>query len=175
MNTQSDSDRDLVYTVMIHESAHAVIARLSRFHCLTNEIVIGQSTGEASLTIFPAKVLQEGFAVDNHLLRNPEVAMDACRVLVAGRQAEALAGGTPDVKDSAGDYDSAKEILKKAGLNAYALLPGIEAECRNTLEKFWPLVVGLADHIKASGKVVVPIGEVDDALDRLAKVMGLVS
>lgn len=151
--------------VMIHESAHAVMARFSRFHRLRGDLIVGQSTGEIEVTLFPRKVAQEGLTLGDHLTKDPQVAKDACLIFVAGKVAEIIAGETPS--GYTGDYDMARFVLKKAGLNHYAILPVVEADCRRYLEHFWKLVVGLADHVRASERTVVPVDEVDDVLDRL--------
>lgn len=154
-----------VHMVMIHEAAHAVMARCSAYHRMTGALTLGEIHGSIDVTLNNEKVRQEGKRLTPHLLKDAQVARDACLIFVAGRMAEIIHGGNPEPESYAGDYDLARFALKRAGLNPFALLPVAEADCTRLLRGLWPLVVGLADH--CAGKSSVEVEEVDTVLDRL--------
>jgi len=139
-----------------HEAGHAIMAYLSKYHLLAGPIELADyGAGEAYIGLIPSKLTSAGIEADEAAQRNPDVAKDLGRVLVAGLMAERIAAEhdpalTPNPTCAQPDYAMLVQQLAAAGLSRK--YDRLETEARATLEAHWDKVEALAGWLLGRGR-----------------------
>jgi hypothetical protein len=104
-----------------------------------------------------AKLREKNLPENYFAMKDPSVAMDAAMIFMAGYLAERKMGS---LKKSEGDENLVKNTLKSAGLNVYGIKSVVEAKTKDKLEKYWGVIVFLADKMKEMNKTQYEVDEI---------------
>ncbi len=106
-----------------HEASHAVVANLSIFHSLVDQIDLkNYGSGETFISLSKRKLIAKGKSADSSNQHDKEVIIDMVVILCAGIVGEEIASEKheaiiPDSTCSEPDKEFALELLQEAGLD----------------------------------------------------------
>jgi len=140
-----------------HEAGHAVVAYLSAYHSTAGGIELAvYGKGEFLVALNKIKLRNAGLPPTEESAKNPVVAKDLARVLVAGLVAERIAAERDDTlvphpPSAAPDHELARQILEEAGLSRK--FDRFEVEANDLLRERWEVVEALADWAFRAGSI----------------------